>query len=217
MKRVIFDLGAIYYDVVTARLAEWRADCAQLAAHLRDDDQVVVDLGTGPGVSAYEIAKSNSHVLVLGVDISHLMLRRAVQNRRRYPASERRVQFIRADAEALPLASGSVDVVTTHSVLYLVSNRRAVLDEVRRLLRPEGQAILFEPRRERPALPHFRTWLRSPAYAWTMLLWGIVCRFEGAFGDGELATLLREAGLRIDHHAPALEGFGWIVVARVAA
>lgn len=131
MKRFIFDVGAVYYDVVTARLAEWRADCARLAEHLRDDDRLIVDLGTGPGVSAYEMAESNKQVLVLGVDISHTLLRRAVQNRRRYSASEQRVHFIRADAEAIPLASGSVNAVTTHSFLYLVANRRAVLNEVR--------------------------------------------------------------------------------------
>jgi ubiquinone/menaquinone biosynthesis C-methylase UbiE len=213
VKRVIFDLGAIYYDVVTARLAEWRADCGHLAAHFRDEDRVVVGLGTGPGVSAYEVAASNDRVLVLGLDISHAMLRRAVRNRRRYPASERRVQFIRADAEAVPLASGSVNVVITHSFLYLASNRRAVLDEVRRLLRPGGQVILLEPRRERPAVPALRTWLRRPGYAWTMFLWGVVSRLEGAFGEGELASLLQGAGLRVDQQTPALEGFGWLVVA----
>ena len=213
MRRIIFDLGAAYYDVVTARLPEWRIDCSHLAAHFRQNDRVVVDLGTGPGVSAYEMAASDERISVVGLDLSPVMLKRAVRNRSRYPASERRVHFVRADAGAIPLASASADVVTTHSTLYLVPNRRAVLEEARRTLRSGGRAILFEPRRERSVVPPIRTWIKRPAYAWTMFLWGIVGRFEGAFSDGELPLLLQQAGFSIDEQTPALEGAGWLVVA----
>jgi ubiquinone/menaquinone biosynthesis C-methylase UbiE len=217
VNRAIFDIGAVYYDLVTARLSEWRADCAQLAMHLQERDRFIVDIGTGPGVSAYEVAAQNHSVTVLGVDISQIMLRRALRNRQRYSGCQQRVHFVRADARELPLMSASVDVVTTHSTLYLVSDRRAVLREVRRLLRPGGRAILFEPRRERRAVPGIRTWLRSPAYAWTMVLWGIVSRFEGAFGEGELRELVQEAGLKVDEDTQALEGYGGLIIAHAAS
>jgi ubiquinone/menaquinone biosynthesis C-methylase UbiE len=217
MNRIIFDIGAAYYDVVTARLTEWRTDCAELAAHLGEADRLVLDLGTGPGVSAYEIAQSNAQAVVLGVDISHTMLRRAVRNRDRYRASEQRVEFARADARSLPVRSGSVDAVTTHSALYLMPDRPTVLREIRRVLRRGGVAIFFEPRRERPAVPAPGTWVRSPAYAWTMFLWGVVGRFEGSFRDGELPALARDAGMSVRHAKPALEGYGWLVVADAPA
>ena len=217
MNRIIFDIGAVYYDVVTARLPQWRTDCAELAAHLGEGDRIVVDLGTGPGVSAYEIAQSSSRAIVLGVDISLTMLRRAVRNRDRYRASERRVEFARADARLLPVKSGSVDAVTTHSSLYLMPNQPVVLADIRRVLRPGGVAVYFEPRRERPTLPGVRTWARSPAYAWTMFLWGVVGRFEGAFREGELTALIRDAGMSVRQARPALEGYGWLVVADAPA
>ena len=212
MHRLIVDLGAAYYDRVTARLPDWRADCAWLAQHLGERARLVVDLGTGPGVSAYEIASANPRVTVLGVDFSHLMLRRAFRNRLRYPVAARRVELARADATVLPVASDSVDAVTTHSFLYLARDRRAVLAEVRRVLRPGGVIVAVEPRHERPALPPLRTWRTRFVYAWTMFVWGLVGRFEGAFRDGELASLLRESGLTVRVDGPSLEGYGCFVI-----
>jgi ubiquinone/menaquinone biosynthesis C-methylase UbiE len=211
VNRIVFDIGALYYDLVTTRLPEWRADCRQLGQHLGNDVRVILDLGTGPGVSAYEITKSTSQTIVFGIDISLTMLRRAKRNCCRYPGSEGRVHFAQANAELLPFVSASIDAVTTHSFLYLVSNRRAVLGEIRRVLRHGGVAVFFEPRYERRSVPPILTWVRRPIYAWTMFLWGLVSRIDGAFRKHELITLAREAGLTVREARPALEGYGWLV------
>ena len=216
MNRLVFDIGALYYDVVTTRLPEWRADCRKLTEHFVSDARLTLDLGTGPGVSAYETTNSLPQATVLGIDISFTMLRRAMRNRHRYAGCERRVHFAQADAELLPLASGSIDAITTHSFLYLVSDRRAVLCEIRRVLRPGGLAIFFEPRRERRAVPPILTWTRSPTYAWTMFLWGLVSRIDGAFLERELVALVSDAGLTVRQARPALEGYGWLVVAEAS-
>ena len=213
VKPILFDLGALYYDVVTAWLPEWKEDCARLAQHLREHDRLIVDLGCGPGVSSYETAASASQALVIGIDISHLMLRRALRNRRRYPSAGSRVHFIRGDALAMPFATASVDVVTSHSSFYLIPDKRAVLEEIRRVLRPAGQVILFEPRRERSLMAPLNKWLTRPRYAWIMSVWGIVSRVEGAFREGQLPSMLRESGFSVQLESLALEGFGWLVVA----
>ena len=49
-----------------------------------------------------------------------------------------RFEWIVADAAAMPLADASVDVVLCAFMLQLVSDRRAVLREVGRVLRPGG-------------------------------------------------------------------------------
>jgi ubiquinone/menaquinone biosynthesis C-methylase UbiE len=211
---IVFDIGAFYYDVVTASLPQWRADCRELAKHLINKDaRLILDVGTGPGVSAYEITDSMPRAVVVGIDISFTMLRRAMRNRQRYAGCEARVHLAQADAELLPLVSGSIDAISTHSFLYLVSNRRAALGEIRRVLRPGGVAVFFEPRHERRSVPPTLTWVRSPIYAWTMFLWGLVTRIDGAFREGELAVLVRQAGLTVQQVQPALEGYGWLVVA----
>ena len=213
MNRLVFDIGALYYDVVTTRLPEWRADCRKLTEHFVSDARMILDLGIVPGVSAYETTNSMPEATVLGIDISLTMLRRAMHNRHRYAGCEGRVHFAQADAELLPLASRSIDAITTHSFLYLVSNRGAVLGEIRRVLRPGGVAVFFEPRQERRSVPPILTWARNPIYAWTMFLWGLVSRIDGAFRKRELVALVGGAGLTVRQIRPALEGYGWLVVA----
>lgn len=50
-----------------------------------------------------------------------------------------RLRFVAAPADRLPLADASVDLVISTFVLQLVPNRRAALEEARRVLRPGGQ------------------------------------------------------------------------------
>jgi len=66
-------------------------------------------------------------------------------------------------------------------------------------------------------IPELRAWARTPAYAWTMFLWGVVGRFEGAFREGELPALVQDAGMSVRHSRPALEGYGIRVVADARA
>jgi hypothetical protein len=65
VNRLVFDIGALYYDVVTTRLPEWRADCRKLTEHFVSDARVILDLGTGPGVSAYETTNSMPQATVV--------------------------------------------------------------------------------------------------------------------------------------------------------
>ena len=57
-----------------------------------------------------------------------------------------RCRFVRAPADALTaIPDGSVDVVTTRSVLIYVTDKPAALAEFYRVLRPGGRLSLFEP------------------------------------------------------------------------
>jgi arsenite methyltransferase len=57
-----------------------------------------------------------------------------------------RCEFIRAAADDMSaIADGSVDVVTTRSVLIYVADKLAALREFHRVLRPGGRIVLHEP------------------------------------------------------------------------
>ncbi len=57
-----------------------------------------------------------------------------------------RAEFVRAAAEDLsPIPDGSVDVVTTRSVLIYVREKDAAFREFHRVLRPGGRISIFEP------------------------------------------------------------------------
>jgi arsenite methyltransferase len=103
----------------------------------------VLDLGCGSGVDSLIAAKrSGPRGKVVGVDFSASMLERA-----RRAASEAgldNVVFCRADAEALPIKSGSIDVALVNGVFNLNPSRTAIFGELARVLRRGGLVYAAE-------------------------------------------------------------------------
>lgn len=86
-----------------------------------------LDVGTGTGAGAMEIAKRFPKAEIVGVDVSPAMLDEA---RRLAPELE----FVRGDASALPFGEGEFDLVAH-------ANMIPFLDETARVLRPGGWAL----------------------------------------------------------------------------
>ncbi len=107
---------------------------------------VILDVGAGDGLIAFG---AMSHVGELGrvifCDISDDLLdhcRSAAQEL----GVQDRAEFVRAAADDLSaIPDGSVDVVTTRSVLIYVEEKDAAFREFHRVLRPGGRVSIFEP------------------------------------------------------------------------
>ncbi len=109
-------------------------------ADLRPDD-TVLDVGCGDGLIAFG-ALQRGAARVIFSDVSQDLLDVA----RELAADEPRAEFVHAAAEDLaPVADGSVDVVTTRSVLIYVAGKRRAFAEFFRVLRPGGRLSIFEP------------------------------------------------------------------------
>jgi SAM-dependent methyltransferase len=102
----------------------------------------VLDLGTGTGSLARAAAARWPGARVVGLDASASMLsvaRRATESSTSgLGPGMGQLEWIVADAAAMPLADASVDVVLCAFMLHLVADRIAVLLEVGRVLRPTG-------------------------------------------------------------------------------
>jgi ubiquinone/menaquinone biosynthesis C-methylase UbiE len=99
---------------------------------------VVLDLATGTGALLRRLAERvDRPQRAIGLDASAAMLRRA-------PALPAGWQLLNADARRIPLNDASVDVVGCAYLLHLLDpvSRRAVLDEIARVLRPHGRVVL---------------------------------------------------------------------------
>ena len=92
----------------------------------------VLDLGTGTGRAAFLLARRYPEADVVGADLAADMLAEA--RRLTPPELAERVRFEEADAEKLPYADGSFDLVS-------LANMIPFFDELTRVLAPGGQAV----------------------------------------------------------------------------
>jgi SAM-dependent methyltransferase len=99
---------------------------------------VVLDLGCGAGtdllIAAQMIGPEGS---VIGVDMTESMLEQARASAEVMGLGN--VVLHEALIEALPVETGSVDVVISNGVIDLVPDKEAVFDEIDRVLRPGGR------------------------------------------------------------------------------
>jgi len=110
------------------------------------EGETLLDVGTGDGLIAFgALGRVGERGRVIFSDVSQELLDHA-----RTLAGEAgvldRCRFVRVAAEDLAgIEDGSVDVVTTRSVLIYVADKGRAFAEFFRVLRPGGRISLFEP------------------------------------------------------------------------
>lgn len=118
----------------------------------------VLEFGCNMGASAVIMAELGASVVAIDVNSRYLEVARA--NALRYGVN---VEFLRVeDSSKLPFANASFDWVNCNSVLEYLSRtvRTAVLNEIDRLLKPEGHILVTgTSNRLWPREVHSRRWL----------------------------------------------------------
>lgn len=103
----------------------------------------VLDLGCGAGLDSLIAAgRVGSLGTVIGIDFSAAMVGRARQAAAE--AAIQNVHFEQADAECLPVATGSVDVALVNGIFNLNPARESIFKELARVLRQGGAAYIAE-------------------------------------------------------------------------
>jgi arsenite methyltransferase len=99
----------------------------------------VLDIGSGPGFLAAEIAaQTGSNGKVVGVDISQQMVERASRRNEREWLS-----YQCADATALPFGDDYFDVLVSTQVAEYVPDVDVFLSEAHRVLKPGGRGLIL--------------------------------------------------------------------------
>ncbi len=104
--------------------------------------QVVLDVGCGPGHAAAAMQQRWPKARVFALDLALPMAREARRNAGNWRPFAQRPQALCADARALPLADGSVDVLFSNLCLQWVEDLPAVFAGFRRVLKPGGLMVL---------------------------------------------------------------------------
>jgi len=159
----------------------WRR-CAVRMAGVRDGEHVL-DVACGTGELTRAFARTGAGRIV-GADYTGEMLdiARSKPPARRADDAEARIEYVQADAMALPFDDASFDVVSIAFGIRNVAEPRLALAEFHRVLRPGGRLVVLEfdtPRFPPIAwanrvytgwvMPRTATWIsrdRSGAYAY---------------------------------------------------
>jgi ubiquinone/menaquinone biosynthesis C-methylase UbiE len=107
----------------------------------------LADIGCGPGYLAILIAERHPHLQVLGIDSADEMIKAAQSNALRLGLPDR-IRFRRGAVGNLPLQDGTLDFAVSTFSLHHWSDPSSGLAEIHRVLRPEGQLLLFDLRRD---------------------------------------------------------------------
>ena len=112
-------------------------------------DSLVADLGCGLGFDVRRLSKLvGPEGRAIGVDASLTLIESARAASEGFPA----VEFIQADIQKLPFASGSSPLLQVDRTLQHVERPQAVLSEIFRTMRPGGRVVCADP-----------DWGRSPS------------------------------------------------------
>jgi len=146
------------------------------------EGETVLDLGSGGGIdvllSARRVGPTGK---AYGLDMTDDML--ALARRNAAEAGVENVEFLKGEIEHVPLPDASVDVIISNCVINLSGDKRAVLAEAFRVLKPGGRFAVSDVvvRGEVPA-----------AVKRSMELW-VGC-VAGALEEGEFLRLLGDVG-----------------------
>jgi ubiquinone/menaquinone biosynthesis C-methylase UbiE len=108
---------------------------------------LLADLGCGPGLLTLMIGRQFPALHVIGLDRAEEMLEVAAAHAEAQGLSERML-FRKGDIEHLPLVDASLDVAVSSLSLHHWLDPQRALAEVHRVLKPGGQVLLFDLRRD---------------------------------------------------------------------
>jgi len=146
------------------------------------EGETVLDLGSGGGIDVLLSAKRVGPTgKAYGLDMTDEMLALANENKRK--AGAKNVEFLKGEIEQIPLPNASVDVIISNCVINLSGDKKRVLGEAFRVLKPGGRFAVSDVVVRGDVPPEVKT---------NMELW-IGC-VAGALEEQEFLALLRDVG-----------------------
>lgn len=137
----MFDLVSTHYDRTNALLSVGNAALWRLAATRAVNPQRgerILDIAAGTGTSSAALTHTGAHVVA--ADFSEGM----IEVGRRRQAANPNIEFVQADATALPFADNEFDAVTISFGLRNVDEPKKALAEFYRVTKPGGRVVICE-------------------------------------------------------------------------
>ena len=168
--------------------AYWKFFDAHVAPHL-PSRPTMIDLGCGPGLFVRDLGQRYPSATLYGYDVTPAMI---AHGRQLAPAGANTTLVVHDVAtQPLPVAAGTVDLMSMSSVLHIIDEPWPVLAEIRRVLAPSGIFLLND-------------WIRQPLEAY--LAWR-----RDVMGESEAESQRRGFRLFPVHSKYTTEDWRWLL------
>jgi ubiquinone/menaquinone biosynthesis C-methylase UbiE len=177
-----YDGVAKTFDILRGGdMRRWREDQRSLFKNLKGK---ILYVGMGTGL---EIVNFPAGLDITAVDLSYEMLNRSQQRVENYPGKIHRCQM---DAELTAFKDNSFDTVLTVCVLCSVKQPVNCLQELKRVLKPSGELVMFE---------HVLS--KNPVYGLILKTMSNTTEYlEGTYLDRNTVENAERAGFKIHSH-----------------
>lgn len=172
-----------------------------------------VDVGAGTGMVIERLSHRDAFAgwTMIGLELFDDMVE---AGNARFTAQGVPAEMRQGDAQALPLADASVDMVVSRATIHHLPDKIAALREMARVLRPGGIGLIHDARRDMPRelMDRFNAMRAKVGYLPTTL--------EEKLTPDEMQALLDDAGLSGQSHLASgtdgIAALGFEVVIRAA-
>jgi phosphatidylethanolamine/phosphatidyl-N-methylethanolamine N-methyltransferase len=139
----------------------------------------VLEVGVGTGLA---LPHYNPDKRITGIDVSSDMLAKA---RARAAGLANVLTILEMDAQSTAFADGQFDIAVAMFVASVVPNPRALLAEMRRVVKPGGAMLFVNHFAESDGMPEW--WRRATEVVSTKIGWRADFRLRDIFGANELS------------------------------
>jgi ubiquinone/menaquinone biosynthesis C-methylase UbiE len=169
---------------------------------------IIIDIGCGPGFLSERISKTFHNSEVIGLDLNEEMI--DIAEKRWPPSLYDNLEFLVGDGERMPFADNSIDYIVSSLSLHHWKNAERAFTEMYRVLKPGGQVIVFDLRRNSPrwfyyAL-HFGQAISPRAIRRTN---GAVGSFWSSYTPNEIGKILAGTPFK---ECTVGKQFGWLLI-----
>ncbi|ODS31360.1 MAG: hypothetical protein SCARUB_03527 [Candidatus Scalindua rubra] len=150
------------------------------------EGETMVDLGAGAGIDCFIAAKKvGPRGKIYGIDMTDEMLKVANENKHLVAKNLGYdiVEFRKGFLEDIPVDDGTVDLITSNCVINLSPDKKAVFNEMWRILKDHGRIVISDIVSQEETPPHLKI---------NKQLWG-EC-ISGALTEDEFMAYLEQAG-----------------------
>jgi malonyl-CoA O-methyltransferase len=139
--RAAFEQSAAHYDAVAILQREVADRLLERLDLLKMVPQTILDLGSGTGYCSAALAAHYPRARVTSLDLAAAMVQKSRARFSRWSRLRRGHQFVCGDAESLPFADQSFDMLFSNLTIQWGSDLETTFSEMKRVLRPGGVVL----------------------------------------------------------------------------